>query len=66
MLIVYFTQKQRIGLSISSKFKITNYFNCGIKYVPSFYTLNTNEFRYGHFLFLDIAINFEIRTKRRK
>lgn len=64
--LLYSKTENRIGLSISSKFKITNYFNCGIKYVPSFYTLNTNEFRYGHFLFLDIAINFEIRTKRRK
>lgn len=61
--LLYSKKENRIGLSFSSKFKITNYFNCGIKYVPSLCTLKSNEFRYGHFLFLDIAINLEIKTK---
>lgn len=64
--LLYSKRENRIGLSISSKFKITNYFNCGIKYVPSFTTLKSNEFRYGHFLFLDVAINFKIKSRRKQ
>lgn len=64
--LLYSKIENRIGLSFSSKFKVTNYFNLGIKYVPSFYTLKSNEFRYGHFLFFDIAFNFEINKRRRK
>ncbi|MGC3977748.1 MAG: hypothetical protein QM751_05635 [Paludibacteraceae bacterium] len=64
--LLYSKTENRIGLSISSKFKITKYFKLGIKYIPSIYTLKNKEFRYGHFLFFDIALNFEIRNKKRK
>jgi len=60
--LLYSKTENRLGLSFSSKFKITKHFSCGIKYIPSIYTLKSNEFRYGHFLFFDIAMNFEIRT----
>lgn len=64
--LLYSKIENRIGLSFSSKYKLTNYFNLGIKYIPSFYTLKTNEFRYGHLLFFDIALNYEFKSKRRK
>lgn len=59
--LLYSHIENRLGVSISSKVKITNYFNCGIRYMPSFYTFNTHNFRYGHFLFFDIAINFNLK-----
>jgi len=63
--LLYSKTENRIGFSFSTKYKIAKYFHCGIKYVPTFYTLKSNEFRYGHFLFLDIAFNFDIRTIKR-
>jgi hypothetical protein len=64
--LLYSTHEKRIGLSFSTAFRFSEYFSAGIKYLPSFYTLNPGEFRYGHFLFLDLALNFRINTKRRK
>lgn len=62
--LLYSKEETRIGLSFSSRFKIKNYFNVGLKYIPSFYTIDTNAFRYGHILFFDVAFNFEIRPKK--
>lgn len=64
--LIYSKVEKRIGLSLSTVYRFTNYFNVGIKYLPSFYTINPGDFRYGHFLFLDIAINFRINTKQGK
>ncbi|HET6556439.1 MAG TPA: hypothetical protein VFG54_03935 [Prolixibacteraceae bacterium] len=62
----YYTKAEnRLGLSLSAKYKFTNYFNVGMKYLPSFYTLDSREFRYGHLLFLDIAINYAIKPRRK-
>lgn len=61
----YSKSENRLGLSLSAKYKFTNYFNVGIKYLPSLYTWDSREFRYGHLLFLDIAINYEIKPRRK-
>lgn len=64
--LLYSKTENRIGLSLSSVFKISSYFSCGIKYIPSFYTFGSSEWRYGHMLFLDIALNFELNKKRKR
>lgn len=64
--LLYSTHEKRAGLSFSAVYRFNEYSSAGIKYLPSFYTFNPGEFRYGHFLFLDLAINFRINTKRGK
>lgn len=57
----YSKVEARWGLSASAVYKFADYFNIGVKYIPTFKTMNTSEFRYGHFLFLDIAFNYRFR-----
>ena len=64
--LIYSKVEKRAGLSFSAVYRFNEYLNAGIKYLPSFYTISPGEFRYGHFLFLDLAINFRINTKRGK
>lgn len=61
----YTKSENRLGLSLSAKYRATNYFNLGIKYLPSFYTLGSKELRYGHLLFFDVAINYGIKPRRK-
>ncbi|HPT15065.1 MAG TPA: hypothetical protein PK796_09775 [Bacteroidales bacterium] len=64
--LIYSKIETRAGLSFSAVYRFSEYASAGIKYLPSFYTFSPGEFRYGHFLFLDLAINFRINTKRGK
>ncbi len=64
--LLYSKVETRAGLSFSTVYRFSEYFSAGIKYLPSFFTFGTGEFRYGHFLFLDLAINFRINTTRGK
>jgi hypothetical protein len=50
----------RMGVSLSSVFKLSKHFNCGLHYKPSFYTVDSNEYTYGHLIFFDIALNFNL------
>lgn len=56
--LLFSRQENKLGLSLAAAFNVSNVFSVGVKYLPSFYTLNVNEFRYGHLLFLDLALNF--------
>ncbi len=64
--LLYSKVETRAGLSFSTVYRFNEYASAGIKYLPSFYTFGPGEFRYGHFLFLDLAINFRINTRRGK
>jgi len=64
--LLYSKVETRAGLSFSTVYRFNEYASAGIKYLPSFYTFGPGEFRYGHFLFLDLAINFRISTRRGK
>ncbi len=61
---VYRGQEVGLGLSGSVAWRFTSYFQVGLKYIPSFYTVNPGSFRYGHLLFLDVAINYRFRKKQ--
>lgn len=64
--LIYSKVETRAGLSFSAVYRFSEYASAGIKYLPSFYTFSPGEFRYGHFLFLNLAIHFRINTKRGK
>ena len=62
--LLFYSMENRLGLSLSTAYNVTNGFSVGVKYLPSFYTLTKNEFRYGHLLLLDLSINFNIGRKK--
>ena len=65
----YSIKQNSIGLSISTYYRISNGFNLGINYYPSFLSLGTNKLtaHYSHLLFFELVFRIEaIKPKRKK
>jgi hypothetical protein len=65
--IVYDIYENKLGLSLTAKYKIDNVFQVGIKYLPSYVDIYRSDYAYyNHMLFLDFIVNCDFRLTKRK
>jgi hypothetical protein len=64
--IPYSIMENAVGLSLNARYMFSNFFQIGIKYLPSLTNINhLSNMNYSHFLFLDFIFNVEFRPGKR-
>jgi len=58
--------ENRIGINLKTKFKITNFFQLGLNYMPSFINAdNFHDFHYTHLGYFNLIVTINIKPSKK-
>ena len=62
----YSYTESKLGITISATFKLTNKFQIGVNYFPTFINIESfNKINYTHILYFDLIFNLDFRRKKK-